>query len=56
MTTQVLLQEPGEQMAYPQNESHCHGAPVYKLLEKTRKYVCMECGKFCIPSRKTALA
>jgi hypothetical protein len=43
---------PGEQMPFPKVESNCHGAPVYKLYDVQRKYVCTECNGFCIPRSK----
>lgn len=48
----TLLQQPGEQMPFPKNESTCHGAPVYKLNNRQRKYVCTECGEWTIPRQK----
>lgn len=47
-----LLDEPGVQMDFPKHESLCHGAPVHKLYDRERKYVCTECGDYCIAKEK----
>lgn len=49
-----FLSQPGFQMEYPKYESHCHGAPIYKLhvTGNKRKYICMECVEWCIAVEK----
>lgn len=52
MSKDSLLTQPGAQMDFPKYESHCHGAPVYRLFDRERKYVCTECGDYCVARNK----